>query len=128
MVKFICYPKCTTCQKAKKWLDDNKIEYEIRDIKLENPSLEELTAWWGKSGLPLKKFFNTSGLLYKSLELKSKLPSMTEEEMVDAARLAYMAEGMKYALIFIASAPMLIIYPFVQKHFVKGVMIGSLKG
>ena len=82
MVKFICYPKCTTCQKAKKWLDDNKIEYEIRDIKLENPSLEELTSWWGKSGLPLKKFFNTSGLLYKSLELKSKLPSMTEEEML----------------------------------------------
>ena len=82
MVKFICYPKCTTCQKAKKWLDDNKIEYEFRDIKLENPTLEELTEWHKKSGLPLKKFFNTSGLLYKSLDLKNKLPTMTEDEML----------------------------------------------
>ena len=82
MLKFICYPKCTTCQKAKKWLDDNKIEYELRDIKLENPSFEELTEWYKKSGLPLKKFFNTSGLLYKSLDLKNKLPNMTEEEML----------------------------------------------
>ena len=83
MLKFICYPKCTTCQKAKKWLDDNKIEYELRDIKLDNPTLEELTEWYMKSGLPLKKFFNTSGLLYKSLELKDKLPTMTEEEMLN---------------------------------------------
>ena len=83
MLKFICYPKCTTCQKAKKWLDDNKIEYELRDIKLDNPTLEELTEWYKKSGLPLKKFFNTSGLLYKSLELKDKLPTMTEEEMLN---------------------------------------------
>ena len=83
MLKFICYPKCTTCQKAKKWLDDNKIEYELRDIKLDNPILEELTEWYKKSGLPLKKFFNTSGLLYKSLELKDKLPTMTEEEMLN---------------------------------------------
>ena len=82
MLKFICYPKCTTCQKAKKWLDDNKIEYELRDIKQENPTLEELTEWYKKSGLPLKKFFNTSGLLYKSLELKAKLPTMTEGEML----------------------------------------------
>lgn len=82
MLKFICYPKCTTCQKAKKWLDDNKIEYELRDIKLENPSFEELTEWYKKSGLPLKKFFNTSGLLYKSLDLKNKLPNMTEDEML----------------------------------------------
>ena len=82
MIKFICYPKCTTCQKAKKWLDDNKIEYELRDIKLNNPTFEELTEWHKKSGLPLKKFFNTSGLLYKSLELKTKLPTMTEEEML----------------------------------------------
>ena len=80
---FICYPKCTTCQKAKKWLDDNKIEYELRDIKLDNPTLEELTEWYKKSGLPLKKFFNTSGLLYKSLELKDKLPTMTEDEMLN---------------------------------------------
>ena len=82
MVKFICYPKCTTCQKARKWLDDNKIEYEFRDIKLDNPTLDELTEWYKKSGLPLKKFFNTSGLLYKSLDLKNKLPTMTEDEML----------------------------------------------
>ena len=82
MIKFICYPKCTTCQRAKKWLDDNKIEYELRDIKLDNPTLEELTEWYNKSGLPIKKFFNTSGLLYKSLDLKNKLLEMTEDEML----------------------------------------------
>ena len=82
MMKFICYPKCTTCQKARKWLDENNIEYEFRDIKLENPSLEELTAWYKLSGLPLRKFFNTSGQLYKSMELKTKLPNMTDEEML----------------------------------------------
>ena len=82
MLKFICYPKCTTCQRAKKWLDDNKIEYELRDIKLDNPTLEELTEWYNKSGLPIKKFFNTSGLLYKSLDLKNKLPEMSEDEML----------------------------------------------
>lgn len=82
MLKFICYPKCTTCQKARKWLDENNIEYEFRDIKAENPSLEELTAWYKLSGLPLRKFFNTSGLLYKSMELKTKLPTMTDEEML----------------------------------------------
>ena len=82
MIKFICYPKCTTCQKAKKWLDDNKIEYELRDIKLDNPTLDELTEWHTKSGLPLKRFFNTSGLLYKSLDLKNKLPTMSEDEML----------------------------------------------
>ncbi len=82
MLKFICYPKCTTCQKAKKWLDDNNAEYELRDIKLDNPTIDELSAWHKKSGLPLKKFFNTSGLLYKSMELKSKLPEMTEDEML----------------------------------------------
>ena len=82
MIEFICYPKCTTCQKAKKWLDDNKIEYELRDIKEANPSLEELSAWYKMSGLPLKKFFNTSGLLYKSMELKDKLSTMTDEEQL----------------------------------------------
>ena len=82
MLKFICYPKCTTCQKARKWLDENNIEYEFRDIKLENPGPEELTAWYKLSGLPLRKFFNTSGLLYKSLGLKDKLPTMTEEEQL----------------------------------------------
>ena len=82
MLKFICYPKCTTCQKARKWLDDNGIKYEFRDIKLDNPTLDELTGWYKKSGLPLKKVFNTSGLLYKSLDLKNKLPTMTENEML----------------------------------------------
>ena len=82
MLTFICYPKCTTCQKAKKWLDDNQIEYTLRDIKEDNPTLEELTAWYRASGLPLKKFFNTSGLLYKSLELKEKLPTMPENEQL----------------------------------------------
>ena len=82
MLKFICYPKCTTCQRAKKYLDDNKIEYELRDIKLHNPTYEELNEWYRKSGLPLKKFFNTSGLLYKSMELKAKLPNMTDDEML----------------------------------------------
>ena len=82
VIKFICYPKCTTCQKAKKWLDDNKIEYELRDIKEDNPTLNELTAWYKRSGLPLKKFFNTSGLLYKSMELKDKIPAMSEDEQL----------------------------------------------
>ena len=82
MIKFICYPKCTTCQRAKKWLDDNKIEYELRDIKLNNPTLEELAEWYNKSRLPIKKFFNTSGLLYKSLDLKNKLLEMSEDEML----------------------------------------------
>lgn len=82
MLKFICYPKCTTCQKAKKWLDDNKIKYELRDIKEDNPTFEELSKWYKMSGLPLKKFFNTSGLLYKSLGLKDKLSNMSEEEQL----------------------------------------------
>ena len=82
MIEFICYPKCTTCQKAKKQLDDNKIEYKLLDIKEDNPSLEELTAWYKMSGLPLKKFFNTSGLLYKSMELKNKLPAMSDEDQL----------------------------------------------
>ena len=82
MITFICYPKCTTCQKAKKWLDEQQIEYEQRDIKLEKPTLDELTEWHKKSGLPLKKLFNTSGLLYKSLDLKNKLPTVTDDEML----------------------------------------------
>lgn len=82
MLNYICYPKCTTCQKAQKWLDDNGVSYDLRDIKLNNPTFSELTEWHAKSGLPLKKFFNTSGLKYKSLDLKNKLPQMTEEEML----------------------------------------------
>ncbi len=76
----LCYPKCTTCQKALKWLDDKGIEYVVRNIKEDNPTVEELTEWYNKSGLDIKRFFNTSGLLYKSMELKDKLPSMTDEE------------------------------------------------
>ena len=81
-MKFICYPKCSTCQKAQKWLDDNGIAYELRDIKTENPTYEELAAWYALSGQPLKKFFNTSGLLYKSLNLKEKLHDMSEDEQL----------------------------------------------
>lgn len=79
---FLQYPPCSTCQKAKKWLDAHALPYEDRNMKEANPTYEELKAWWGESGLPLKKFFNTSGLLYKSLNLKDKLPTMTEEEQL----------------------------------------------
>ena len=77
---FLCYSKCTTCQKAKKWLDDNNITYELRDIKEQNPTYDELKSWYESSGLELKKFFNTSGLLYKSMSLKDKLPEMSDDE------------------------------------------------
>lgn len=80
---FVCYDKCGTCKKAEKYLQENQIEVTKRDIKTENPSLEELTAWYKKSGLPLKRFFNTSGNLYKSLQLKDKLPTMSEEEQLN---------------------------------------------
>jgi len=79
---FIHYPKCTTCQKAKKWLDEHKIVYTERHIVENNPTYEELKEWHEKSGLPLKKFFNTSGLLYKEMQLKDKLASMSEEEQL----------------------------------------------
>ena len=78
----LCYPKCGTCQKAIKWLDAQGVEYENRNIAVENPSCEELKDWYAKSGLPLKKFFNTSGLLYKENKIKDKLPNMTEEEQL----------------------------------------------
>ena len=79
---FLCYERCTTCKRAKAWLIDRGIAFTERPIKEENPSLEELRQWYQRSGLPLKKFFNTSGLLYKSMELKDKLPTMTEEEQL----------------------------------------------
>ena len=79
---FIEYPKCTTCQKAKKWLDENGFVYEDRHIKENNPTYEELKEWYAKSGLPLKRFFNTSGNLYKELKLKDRLPGMSEEEQL----------------------------------------------
>lgn len=87
---FICYPKCTTCQKARKWLDERGIAYTFRDIKTENPTLSELLKWHAESGLPLRRFFNTSGMQYRALALKDKLPSMDEE-----AQLALLAtDGM----------------------------------
>ena len=79
---FLCYPKCSTCQKAKAWLEERSISYDLRDIKQNNPTVEELTAWYRKSGLPLKKFFNTSGLVYKEMKLKDKLPAMSEAEQI----------------------------------------------
>lgn len=79
----LVYKKCSTCQKALKWLEENGIAYEERPIKEENPTAEELKEWYGKSGLPLKRFFNTSGNLYKELNLKDKLPGMTEEEQLN---------------------------------------------
>lgn len=80
---FIEYPKCTTCKRAKKWLDDNGISYTDRHIKEDNPTVDELKEWHKKSGLPLKRFFNTSGNLYKELQLKDKLPDMSEEEQYE---------------------------------------------
>lgn len=79
---FMEYPPCSTCQKAKKWLNEKGVAYQARHIKEENPSYEELKQWYGRSGLPLKRFFNTSGLAYKSLNLKDKLPTMSEEEQL----------------------------------------------
>ncbi len=79
---FVYYPKCTTCQKAKKWLDQQGADYQARDIKEDNPTLEELTDWYRRSGLPLKRFFNTSGLQYRALGLKDKLASMGEDEQL----------------------------------------------
>ena len=80
---FLCYPKCSTCQKAKKFLDEHGIAYEERNIKEQNPTADELRQWQQRGGLPLKKFFNTSGLLYKSMGLKDKLPAMSEQEQLD---------------------------------------------
>lgn len=79
---FVCYPKCSTCKKAQKWLDESGVSYTLRDIKTENPTVEELKQWWEKSGLPLKRFFNTSGNIYKEMKLKDKLPEMSEEEQL----------------------------------------------
>lgn len=82
MMLFLCYKRCSTCQKAKKWLDENGVVYEERAIAEENPTYDELKEWYVKSGLPLKKFFNTSGKLYKENQLKDKLPTMSEDEQL----------------------------------------------
>ncbi|WP_101695103.1 arsenate reductase family protein [Dorea phocaeensis] len=82
-ILFIEYPKCTTCKKAKKWLDDHGIAYEDRHIKEQNPTAEELAVWYQKSGIPIKRFVNTSGMLYREMNLKDKLPTMTDEEILE---------------------------------------------
>ena len=102
---FIEYPKCTTCQKAKKWLCDNGITFEDRNIKEENPTYEELKVWYKKSGFPLKKFFNTSGLIYRSLNLKDRLPNMTEEEQLKLLS----TDGMLVKMPLIISDDMIIV-------------------
>lgn len=82
-MKVYCYSKCKTCKKALKWLDEQGIEYDLIDIKENNPSREDLAAWYGMSGLPLKKFFNTSGMIYREMELSKKLPAMSDDEQLD---------------------------------------------
>lgn len=104
---FICYPKCTTCKKAQKWLDDNEVKYTLRNIKEENPTKDELKLWIEKSKKEHRKFFNTSGLLYKAMELKAKLPAMSEEEMTDLLS----ADGM------LVKRPLLIADDFVLVGF-----------
>lgn len=79
----LCYPRCTTCKKAQAWLDAHQVPYTYRDIKEDNPSLDELKTWYAKSGLPLKKFFNTSGQLYRAMGLAKKLPELSEAEQLD---------------------------------------------
>ena len=114
---FICYPKCTTCQKAQKWLDENGISYTFRDIKMESPTYNELTAWHERSGLLLKRFFNTSGLLYKSMGLKDKLPQMSEDEMLKLLA----ADGM------LVKRPLLVDEDFVLVGFKKAKWESRLK-
>ena len=114
---FVCYPKCTTCQKAQKWLDGQGTAYTVRHIKEANPTREELELWWKRSGLPLKRFFNTSGLQYKALELKDKLPAMTEEEQL--ALLA--SDGM------LVKRPILVEEGFVLVGFKEGEWEAALK-
>lgn len=80
---FVNYPKCSTCKKAEKWLQENQVEYTGRHIKEEKPTIEELKAWYDMSGLPLKRFFNTSGMLYREMNLKEKLPDMSEQEQLE---------------------------------------------
>ncbi len=117
MLKFICYPKCTTCQRAKSYLDEMGASYVLRDIKNEKPTRAELAEWYEKSGLPIRKFFNTSGLLYKSLDLKNKLPNMTEDEMLDLLS----TDGM------LVKRPVLIGEDFVLVGFKEDAWNGAIK-
>ena len=114
---FVCYPRCTTCQKARKWLDARGASYQVRDIKTQNPTADELKRWHAASGLPLKRFFNTSGLQYKALGLAAKLP-----EMGDAAQYALLAsDGM------LVKRPILVGDGFVLVGFKEAEWAGHVK-
>lgn len=117
-MEFICYPKCSTCQKARKWLDEKGVSYHLRDIQQENPTAQELSRWQEKSGLPLKRFFNTSGLRYKALDLKNRLPNMSREEQL--ALLA--SDGM------LVKRPLLVGDDFVLAGFREADWEKTLKG
>ena len=117
MMIFLCYPQCTTCQKARKWLDENQIVYELRNIKTENPTAAELAAWYRRSGLPLKKFFKTSGLLYRSMGLKDKLPTMCEDDMLKLLA----ADGM------LVKRPLLVGEDFILVGFKEATWASCLK-
>lgn len=117
-MQFICYPKCSTCQKAKKWLEEKGVAFEERHIKDDKPSVEELRVWYKESGLPLRKFFNTSGQLYKELQLKDRLPAMSEEEQL--ALLA--SDGM------LVKRPLLIGRNFVLAGFKEADWAAALEG
>lgn len=118
MLTFVCYPKCTTCQKAKKWLESQNVPFTQRHIKEENPTAQELRAWWETSGLPLKKFFNTSGLQYKALGLKDKLPGMSQEEQLELLS----SDGM------LVKRPILVGEDFVLVGFREGEWAARLGG
>jgi len=117
-MEFICYPKCGTCQKARKWLDEKGVSYHLRDIQQENPTAQELSRWQEKSGLPLKRFFNTSGLQYRALNLKNRLPDMSREEQL--ALLA--SDGM------LVKRPLLVGDDFVLAGFREADWEKTLKG
>lgn len=114
---FLQYPKCTTCKRAKKWLDDQGVRYDDRNIKEENPTVEELTEWYKKGGLPLKKFFNTSGLVYKGLGLKERLPTMSEEEQIQLLA----SDGM------LVKRPLVVGEDYVLTGFKEGEWIEKIK-
>lgn len=113
---FLCYPKCSTCQKAKAYLEEKGKPFEVRDIKLDNPSAGELEQWWKRSGLPLKRFFNTSGIQYKALGLKERLPSMSEDEQLQLLA----SDGM------LVKRPLLVGEDFVLVGFRPGEWDGKL--
>lgn len=116
-MQFICYPKCTTCQKAKKWMEENGVAFDERHIKENNPTIEELKTWHKQSGLQLKKFFNTSGLQYKALQLKDKLPAMSEDEQFHLLA----SDGM------LVKRPLLISDDFVLVGFKEADWVATLK-